>query len=150
MDPTRWPLARSPATMKALIGLLIATILVVGYGCAKEDWIDRTLVTVDVTGVWERAESSTIRLELKQQGPNVGGYLQVSGPGGSLFSGTIEGSVAGDTFRFKLVNGSVEGEMTVSGEQMAGRITGLYAQVGGPRYTLNRINPSAMSGSPPR
>jgi hypothetical protein len=55
MGPTRWPLARSSpaaADMRALIGLLIATTLVIGSGCAKQDWIDRTLVTVDVTGTW--------------------------------------------------------------------------------------------------
>jgi len=55
MDLIRWPLARSfprpHAAMKRLIGLLIATTL--ESGCAtKEDWIDRTQVTVDVTGVW--------------------------------------------------------------------------------------------------
>jgi len=26
--------------------------LVFASGCAQKDWIDRTLVTVDVTGVW--------------------------------------------------------------------------------------------------
>jgi hypothetical protein len=37
--------------MKAIVGALIAVAtLVVGSGCAKQDWIDRTLVTVDVTG----------------------------------------------------------------------------------------------------
>ena len=38
--------------MKRLIGLLIATTLEIGSGCAKPDWIDGTLVTVDVTGTW--------------------------------------------------------------------------------------------------
>ena len=55
MNPTRWPLARSspgsPTAMKALIGILIATPLVIGSGYAKQDWIDRTLVTADVTGI---------------------------------------------------------------------------------------------------
>ena len=54
MNPTRWPLARSSpgsrTAMKALIGILIATPL--GSGYAKQDWIDRTLVTADVTGIW--------------------------------------------------------------------------------------------------
>ena len=31
---------------------LVATALVLGSGCVKQDWIDRTLVTVDVTGNW--------------------------------------------------------------------------------------------------
>ena len=38
--------------MKTLIGLLVATTLAIGSGCVKQDWIDRTLVTVDVTGTW--------------------------------------------------------------------------------------------------
>ena len=56
MDPTRRSLAcsfpRAHAAMMRMIGLLIATTLVGGSGCAKTDWIDRTLVTVDVTGSW--------------------------------------------------------------------------------------------------
>jgi hypothetical protein len=39
MNPTRWPLARSSpgsrTAMKALIGILIATPLVIGSGCVK-------------------------------------------------------------------------------------------------------------------
>jgi hypothetical protein len=30
--------------------MLIGATLAVGSGCARSDWIDRTLVTVDVTG----------------------------------------------------------------------------------------------------
>jgi len=32
--------------------MLVATVLVCGSGCAKPDWIQQTLVTVDVTGTW--------------------------------------------------------------------------------------------------
>ena len=39
--------------MKIIAGLIIAAALVFSFGCAKTDWIDRTLVTVDVTGTWE-------------------------------------------------------------------------------------------------
>ena len=42
----------SRTAMKALIGILIAATLASGSGYAKSDWIDRTLVTVDVTGTW--------------------------------------------------------------------------------------------------
>jgi hypothetical protein len=38
--------------MKAILGLLVAAVLAVGSGCAKTDWIDRTLVTTDLTGIW--------------------------------------------------------------------------------------------------
>ena len=53
-DPmaARLLLPRSRTVMTALIGLLIAMTLALGSGCAKQDWIDRTLVTVDVTGGW--------------------------------------------------------------------------------------------------
>jgi len=30
--------------------VFVATALVFGSGCAKQDWIERTLVTVDVVG----------------------------------------------------------------------------------------------------
>ena len=39
--------------MQTMVRVLVATTLVLGgSGCAKTDWIDRTLVTVDVTGTW--------------------------------------------------------------------------------------------------
>ena len=41
--------------------VVIGVALVLASGCAQQDWIDRTLVTVDVTGIWERAGSSTVR-----------------------------------------------------------------------------------------
>jgi hypothetical protein len=41
--------------MKAIVGVLIAATLAVGSGCARKDWIDRTLVTEDVTGTWYRS-----------------------------------------------------------------------------------------------
>jgi hypothetical protein len=46
------PLAISVTGMKTLAAMSIAATLLVGVGCAKTDWIDRTLVTVDVTGTW--------------------------------------------------------------------------------------------------
>jgi hypothetical protein len=104
--------------------LLVAAILLFASGCAKTDWIDRTLVTVDVTGTWETVGSSTLRLELNQQGPNVTGYLRLTGFASTPGSGPIVGSVAGDTFRFRQVNGSGEGEMTASGDDMTGQIPG--------------------------
>jgi hypothetical protein len=38
--------------METIVGELIAATLAAGSGCTRSDWIDRTLVTVDVTGVW--------------------------------------------------------------------------------------------------
>ena len=60
--------------MKTPVGMLIAATLVVGFGCAKQDWIDRTLVTVDVTGTWSGClhgvgtGSRELLLDLEQKG----------------------------------------------------------------------------------
>jgi len=61
IDPTRWPLAvpsplcvlhrLPPDHMKLLVWLFGLIVLASAPGCAKTDWIDWTLVTVDVTGV---------------------------------------------------------------------------------------------------
>jgi hypothetical protein len=64
--------------MKFTARLLIAATLLLVSGCAKTDWIDRTLVTVDVSGTWYGTSpgspvSREIRLELEQQGPVVKG-----------------------------------------------------------------------------
>jgi hypothetical protein len=32
---------------------LIAAVLLFSSGCTRPDWIEATLVTVDVTGVWQ-------------------------------------------------------------------------------------------------
>jgi len=123
--------------MRAALGV-IAAAFVFASGCAQKDWIDRTLVTVDVTGVWTgrayivHAVSGLIidvRLELEQKGPKVKGTIRPSGsiPWRSLdpspAAGPIEGTVAGDTFEFKEAAGHTTGHLTVSGEEMTGEIT---------------------------
>ena len=123
--------------MTIIVGVLIAAALVLAPGCARTDWIDRTLVTVDVTGVWSgkayipHAVTGLIvdvRLELEQQGSKVKGSIRPSGsiPWRSLgrpsTAGPIEGSVAGDVFEFKETNGRIRGQLTVSGDEMAGQI----------------------------
>jgi hypothetical protein len=69
--------------MKTLAGLLVATLLTVSTGCARTDWIDRTLVTVDVTGTWFGTTMGTEQvrdfvLELKQEGSTVTGSARLS------------------------------------------------------------------------
>jgi hypothetical protein len=69
--------------MKFTARLLIAATLLFALGCAKTDWIDRTLVTVDVTGAW--AGSARIGIasgqayELEQQGATVKGSMRYTG-----------------------------------------------------------------------
>ena len=64
--------------MKTIGGLLIAAALAIGSGCAARlDWIERTLVTVDVTGIWYGTASGgalrttapeELSLDLQQEG----------------------------------------------------------------------------------
>jgi len=45
--------------MKTAVGLVLLVTLGGAFGCARSDWIDRTLVTVDVTRTWEGTEGSS-------------------------------------------------------------------------------------------
>src|SRR5262245_44894025 len=111
--------------MRFVTSLLLVVSLVTGAACARSDWIDRTLVTEDVTGVWS-GSTIQIQLELQQQGARVTGVITVPPFGGSsLTSGVaLEGSVAGDVFSFKDSRGVYSGELTVSGDDMTGQIFG--------------------------
>ncbi len=118
--------------MKALGAILVAVVGTLVGGCAKPDWIERTLVTADVTGTWfgiSELGGGTGRislwLDLKQEGPKVTGSARIEGG----TSRVIEGTVAGDGFSFHQIQGPpIKGEVTVSGDQMTGdvSITGSY------------------------
>src|SRR5262245_19285967 len=106
-----------PYLMKIITGVLIAATVLFAPGCAKTDWIDRTLVTVDVTGTWYGrlggpaiGISPDLRLELAQQGSTVKGSLLARVTGIGDISGPITGTVGGDVFRFRDTRGSVAGE----------------------------------------
>jgi hypothetical protein len=84
--------------MKALIGLLIAT-----RSCRlrlrKTDWIDRTLVTENVSGVWtgsmvtldgQPMVSLEVRLELQQKATKVTGSMEMSGTSRAGHSGLVD------------------------------------------------------------
>jgi hypothetical protein len=138
--------------MRAVVVMLMATMLVFASGCAKQDWIDRTLVTVDVTGTWSgsvRGEgaigSRELLLDLEQQGSTVKGSVKVS-PGGGTTQ-TIDGTIAGDVFRFRDSRGRLEGDLTVSGDEMAGRVSFLGSSS---QISLQRLDRSSLPGSPPR
>ena len=139
-------------------GLILAGALVFGSGCAKTDWIDRTLVTVDVTGTWYGGigggygSSKDVLFEFDQQGSTVKGFMRLPTGGTSLSGsssarinpGPIDGTVAGDVFRFRLRESGLEGELTVSGDEMNGRTS-----FGGP-ISLRRVDPPSRLSSPPR
>jgi hypothetical protein len=137
--------------MKTIAGVLIAVALAFGSGCARSDWIDRTLVTVDVTGTWQgQASGSNVTSEvwfvLEQQGSTVKGSIRLSGGPNVSHSGPIDGTVTGDVFRFKTTRGGVEGELTVSGEEMNGRVS----ITGSRTVSLRRIESSSSPDSPRR
>jgi len=140
--------------MKFIVGLLVVAVVAVAPGCAQQDWIDRTLVTVDVTGTWlghtVGGSGADFRLELEQQGSTVKGFLRLgggsAGQSGRFSDGPIEGTVAGDVFRFKETRGGFEGELTVSGDEMTGMVS-FWSQR---RLSLRRVDPSSLPASPPR
>ena len=125
------------------LGILVVGLMC-GSACARSDWIDRTLVTVDVRGTWEGtgASGTLWQFNLEQEGTRVRGSWQrlgqVSGTNITT-SGSVEGTVAGDLLTFS--HGSVRGDMRVSGEEMSGSLLGAG---GNSPVILQRLN------SPPR
>ena len=145
--------------MKSIAGVLIVAALAFGSGCARSDWIERTLVTVDVTGTWYGSvggaggmASGTLWFELEQQGSTVKGSMSLVGGGHNapfaVSSRPIDGTVAGDVFRFRQRYGDAAGDLTVSGDEMTGQMS-LGGDVLRP-ISLRRVDPSSRPSSPPR
>jgi len=136
--------------MTTIARVILVAVLACASGCARPDWIQDTLVTVDVTGTWVRSEGALIELKLEQQGAKVTGSMLWRGGGvtaSGALSGAVEGTVAGDVFRFRQTSGTnlaVNGEMTVSGDEMTGYMVSLAA--GRTPTLLRRVN----SPAPPR
>jgi len=121
--------------VRALARVLLVLVITSTIACARQDWIDRTLVTEDVTGVWSGSMegspfSPRVQLELRQQGAKVTGVMKVPPTGTySLGSGIpIEGNVAGDVFSFRDQRGVYSGELTVGGDDMVGQILGQWGR----------------------
>jgi hypothetical protein len=145
--------------MRAVVQVLFVVALVFEAGCARTDWIDRTLVTVDVTGTWEGtvggvggtgSSSGLFQFVLEQQGSGVKGFARGYSRGVGCQGtdvGPIEGTVAGDVFRFRDSRGCIEGELTVSGEEMVGQTS---SWLGTRAFSLRRVDPSSRPASPPR
>ena len=137
--------------------LALALLLTTSLGCAENDWIDRTLVTADVTGTWQGTQNAinmTVQLELEQQGATVKGFLRIVGGASvnvaGVRDGPIEGTVAGDVFRFRQTSGRAEGELTVvSEDEMDGPATIAFTRN---PITFRRVaRPSSQESSqPPR
>jgi hypothetical protein len=136
--------------MRVVTRVLIAAVLAFGLGCAQTDWIDRTLVTETVTGVWagsmvspdgQPSVSQDVRLELQQQGPRVIGSFRGGLIGASVRGSIpIEGSVAGDLFTFKDARGTLTGELTVNADEMRGQ--GILGNSRPVTFDLRRVDAS--------
>jgi hypothetical protein len=130
--------------MNAVAAVILVAALVSNSGCTRPDWIDRTLVTVDVTGVWfgiadlkAGTGSQGLWLELHQEGPTVKGTARPDG----MVSRSIEGAIAGDVFSFKSTGG-LSGEVTVGGDEMTVEVfkQGVYRNR---VRVLRRVGPSS-------
>ena len=99
---------------------LVVLLALAALGCAQRaDWVEGTLVTVDVSGVWRGRVTGGIQGEmemtLSQQGPKVTGEGRVRAE-----KIRVEGTVRGDVFSFADVGGRLRAEATVSGDEMSG------------------------------
>jgi hypothetical protein len=124
--------------LRGIRAFVLTVTLTSVLGCARTDWIDRTLVTENVTGVWsgslgESTGFRDVRLELQNEGAKVSGLIRFL-PGST--SAPIVGSVAGDVFTFKDARGSYSGELTVGGDEMTGRI---FSPLGTRQVSLRRL-----------
>jgi hypothetical protein len=116
--------------MKYPAWALVAVVLTLTPGCARTDWIERTLVTVDVTGVWEGTyknppgqaySARTIVLVLEQQGQRVTGEITFLGTFASKDTSpgsAVHGTVNGDAFSFHDSSQSLNVELRVNGDEM--------------------------------
>jgi hypothetical protein len=135
--------------VRPLARLLLGISVVFLIGCAQKDWIDRTLVTENVTGAWAGSVGvgvcyREVRLDLQQDGTKVTGVASMSLSGAPF---PIQGSMSGDVFTFKSARGGGTGELTVSGDDMSGQV--LWG-CGNSRLSLHRVDSVSRTGSPPR
>ena len=128
---------------RTMASLILVLPVLGGAACARRDWIDQTLVTVDVTGIWEGNVHSTtgpggggLELTLQQKGAQVVGTSRGSGGGSTYNIGTIEGTVRGDTLKFQDKRTAFTGEHQVSGGDMAA--SGAVPGWGAVSITLHR------------
>jgi hypothetical protein len=125
--------------------LTIGFLVLIVAGCTHPDWIEQTLVTVDVTGEWRGSWASSVPgvfagdrpvvLTLTQKGPKVTGQITMGAQSNGPY-GPIEGTVSGDIFGFHDLRNRVNAQLQVNGDEMTGRGTdgGFAATV-----TLRRV-----------
>jgi len=108
--------------------LILVAGLVCGSGCAKPDWIQQTLVTVDVTGRWTgkwfgAGGGGDFGMTLQQDGPKATGNIELTGWDAHNWNGPITGTVRGDVLSFRRWDGRVQGEVLLAEDKMSGTVT---------------------------
>jgi hypothetical protein len=110
--------------------LAVGLVLFFVSGCAQRaDWVEGTLVTVDVTGVWKGSIASGMpgefEMTLTQRGARVTGHGRIRA---HKFS--VDGTVRGDVFTFNEPEGRLRAEARVNGDEMDGQGRTNLANVG--------------------
>ena len=104
---------------------VILLALALGAGCtgSRSVGIEGMLEMTNVTGTWQSVEGIAVRMVLEQSVTKVSGRMFVQP---SVFSAgaDIEGSVAGEVFRFSMKGANLVGEMQVSADDMSGYVRG--------------------------
>jgi hypothetical protein len=110
----------------------IIVMLLLVAGCARPDWIESMLVTVDIAGTWDGTWTTgggvlPVSLELQQSGQTVTGDVRVRAPttgpapprgSWARSSGPVTGTLNGDFLR--LSGRNTEFQLRVSGDEMKG------------------------------
>ena len=123
------------------VGVVMMLVLLGVAGCAqKTDWVEGTLVTVDVTGIWKgrmmplpSGIAGEFEMTLSQRGARVTGEgrMRTQKIG-------IEGTVRGDVFTFNEPGGRMRAEARVNGDEMSGEGRTHLGQQAPFRFTLSR------------
>ncbi len=115
----------SSITSRRMAWLAVGSLLFVAFGCARPDWIEDTLVTVDVTGVWRGSagrggsaySGGAVQLTLQQSGAKVTGSFR-GAEGGDV---PVEGTVNGD--KLTLLSSRTrpfKADLQINGDEMIG------------------------------
>ena len=111
-----------------LRNILVPMLLLSAAGCARPDWIQQTLVTVDVAGRWTGKWSGAggggdFGMTLQQDGPKATGKIELTGWDAHNWNGPIAGTLRGDVLSFRTWNGRVRGELIAADDEMSGTVT---------------------------
>lgn len=120
--------------------LAMGLLMLAAAGCTRPDWIEQTLVTADVTGVWRGTYGiEPFEVTLQQSGPKVTGQFVMRTGGQGRVDGPVEGTINGDILRFHDSRGRVAVEAQVNGDEMTGSGSGAFSVGGGGvKITLRR------------